>query len=222
LTATEAATLIELPTSQYQRLLYKHRALSSHFLSLSPQTHYYPLSLLTPPMARLLSQTLTRLSSSAKLPNPTTAHLSLSPRILTHRNRSNQSGKAQLVEVDLDSSSSSDREVEVMGVKRLEDVIHSIIVRRSAPDWLPFIPGSSYWVPPRRRAPGLVELVGKLTNPLSDEENMAFTTERGWPSSAYFIEGSAAHPVPMELQVKVEVKVEDNTENASQSEDEEG
>jgi hypothetical protein len=173
-------------------------------------------------MARLLSQTLTRLSSSAKLPNPTTAHLSLSPRILTHRNRSNQSGKAQLVEVDLDSSSSSDREVEVMGVKRLEDVIHSIIVRRSAPDWLPFIPGSSYWVPPRRRAPGLVELVGRLTNPLSDEENMAFTTERGWPSSSYFIEGTAAHPVPMELQVKVEVKVEDNTDNASQSEDEEG
>ncbi|XP_058189311.1 uncharacterized protein LOC131306897 [Rhododendron vialii] len=187
-------------------------------------------------MARVLSQTLTRLSStSPKFPNPTTLSYSysppspLSPRILTQRNRSNQSGKAQLLEVDLDSSSSSSSdgasaggEVEVMGVRRLEDVIHGIIVRRSAPDWLPFVPGSSYWVPPRRRAPGIVEFVGKLTNPLSDEENMSFATERGWPSTAYFIDGAAAHPVPLELQVKVEVKVEDNTDNESQSEDAEG
>ncbi|KAF7154624.1 hypothetical protein RHSIM_Rhsim01G0117300 [Rhododendron simsii] len=151
-------------------------------------------------MARVFSQALTRLSStSPKFPNPTTLSYNppspLSPRILTQRNRSNQSGKAQLLEVDLDSSSSSSSdgasaggEVEVMGVRRLEDVIHGIIVRRSAPDWLPFVPGSSYWVPPRRRAPGIVEFVGKLANPLSEEESMSFATERGWPSTAYFID----------------------------------
>ncbi|PSR85205.1 Cadherin-4 like [Actinidia chinensis var. chinensis] len=167
-------------------------------------------------MARVLSQTLARISSS---PFPNT--IILSPRILIHRNRSNQSGKAQLVEIDLESDGGGGGEVEVMGLRKLEDVIHSIIVRRSAPDWLPFIPGSSYWVPPRRRPSGIVELVGKLTNPLSDEENMSFTSERGWPSSAYFIEGSM-HPVPLDLQVKVEVKVQDNSDNAPQSEDEEG
>ena len=93
------------------------------------------------------------------------------------------------MEVDLESDGGGG-EVEVMGVRKLEDVIHSIIVRRSAPDWLPFIPGSSYWVPARRRPSGVVELVGKLTNLLSDEENMSFSSERGWPSSAYFIEGT--------------------------------
>ncbi|KAL6977857.1 hypothetical protein U1Q18_026640 [Sarracenia purpurea var. burkii] len=179
-------------------------------------------------MARLLSQTLTRISSSP-LPNHTILYtnsvsssspLGLSPRILTHRNRSNQSGKAQLIEVDLESDGGGGGEVEVMGVRKLEDVIHNIIVRRSAPDWLPFIPGSSYWVPPRRRPSGVVELIGKLTKPLSDEESMSFATERGWPSSVYFIDGST-NPVPMELQVKVEVKVQDNSDNASQSEDEE-
>ncbi|CAL5375433.1 unnamed protein product [Camellia sinensis] len=180
-------------------------------------------------MARVLSQTLTRISSSP-LPNSTILYtksssssspLALSPRILSHRNRSNQSGKAQLVEVDLDSDGSGGGEIEVMGVRKLEDVIHSIIVRRSAPDWLPFIPGSSYWVPPRRRPSGIVELIGKLTKPLSEEEGMSFTTERGWPSSTYFIEGSAPmHPVPLELQA--ELKVEDNLDNASRSEDEEG
>jgi len=36
-------------------------------------------------------------------------------------------------------------EVEVLGLRKLEDALHSIIVRQSAPDWLPFVPGSSYW-----------------------------------------------------------------------------
>ncbi|KAF5956541.1 hypothetical protein HYC85_003766 [Camellia sinensis] len=155
-------------------------------------------------MARVLSQTLTRISSSP-LPNSTILYtksssssspLALSPRILSHRNQSNQSGKAQLVEVDLDSDGSGGGEIEVMGVRKLEDVIHSIIVRRSAPDWLPFIPGSSYWVPPRRRPSGIVELIGKLTKPLSEEEGMSFTTERGWPSSTYFIEGNSEISIP--------------------------
>ena len=48
---------------------------------------------------------------------------------------------------------------------KLEDAIHRIIVRRSAPDWLPFLPGSSYWVPPpRSRDYGLNQLVEKLAN----------------------------------------------------------
>lgn len=37
-----------------------------------------------------------------------------------------------------------------------------------------------------------------------------------------FTAGAAAHPVPLEMQVKLEVKVEDNTDNESQSEDAEG
>lgn len=32
--------------------------------------------------------------------------------------------------------------------RQFEDFLRDVIVRQSAPDWLPFIPGSSYWVPP--------------------------------------------------------------------------
>uniref|UniRef100_A0A5B7BJX4 Uncharacterized protein n=1 Tax=Davidia involucrata TaxID=16924 RepID=A0A5B7BJX4_DAVIN len=174
-------------------------------------------------MARVLSQTLIRISSSSST-TPTfffrkSAPVGLSSRILTHRNRSTQSGKAQLIEVDLEA----DGEQEVLGIRRLEDVIDSIIVKRSAPDWLPFIPGSSYWVPPRSRPySGLAELVGKLVNPLNEDEVMSLTTSRGWPSTDYFIEGSgaSAHPVPMGVAFEVEVNVQKTSENASQSEEE--
>nr|DAD45958.1 TPA_asm: hypothetical protein HUJ06_004188 [Nelumbo nucifera] len=135
-------------------------------------------------MARIISQTLIRTSSptflSSKLPP-----FAPSSRLVNHRNRSNRSEKAQLIEVDLDPES----EVEVLGLRRLEEAIHGIIVRRSAPDWLPFIPGSSYWVPPRKRPYGIVELVGKLANPLTEEEMLSLKSIRGWPSSSYFVEG---------------------------------
>ncbi|XP_058068150.1 uncharacterized protein LOC131217274 isoform X2 [Magnolia sinica] len=138
-------------------------------------------------MARILSQTLIRSSSSSFFPSPNCP--SISPptsRLLNLRNRSNQSDKSHLIEVDLDPDGSDG---EMLGMRRLEDAIHRIIVRRSAPDWLPFMPGSSYWIPPRKRPHSISELVGRLANPLSEEEAMSLTTVRGWPSSAYFIEG---------------------------------
>ncbi|XP_059637523.1 uncharacterized protein LOC132279541 isoform X1 [Cornus florida] len=170
-------------------------------------------------MARVLSQTLIRNSLSASRNSGISFNKSPISGILTQRNGSNQSGKSQLIELDLESEG----EVEVLGIRKLEDVIHNIIIKRSAPDWLPFIPGSSYWVPPRRRPYNVVELVGKLTSPLTDEETRSFTTVRGWPSSAFFLEGtSTTFPVPMEAEGEGDVKVQNNSENASQSEDEEG
>lgn len=83
-----------------------------------------------------------------------------------------------------------------MGAKRLEDVLHGIYAQRSAPDWLPFVPGSSYWVPPKSKktavaAADFVRLVKTMSvEPLTQEEAMSFKTARGWPSSAYFVEGS--------------------------------
>ncbi|KAJ4963517.1 hypothetical protein NE237_023456 [Protea cynaroides] len=159
-------------------------------------------------MARALSQTLMRVSSSPSFLSSKAQLLAPSSRFINHRNRSNRSEKAQLVEVDLDS----DNEVEVLGLRRLEEAIHGIIVRRSAPDWLPFVPGSSYWVPPRRRPSGFLDLVGKLANPLTEEELLSLTTVRGWPSSAYFVEGASPYPVDNDKNLK----------KTSQSEDEEG
>ncbi|XP_059637524.1 uncharacterized protein LOC132279541 isoform X2 [Cornus florida] len=160
-------------------------------------------------MARVLSQTLIRNSLSASRNSGISFNKSPISGILTQRNGSNQSGKSQLIELDLESEG----EVEVLGIRKLEDVIHNIIIKRSAPDWLPFIPGSSYWVPPRRRPYNVVELVGKLTSPLTDEETRSFTTVRGT---------STTFPVPMEAEGEGDVKVQNNSENASQSEDEEG
>ncbi|XP_023765463.1 uncharacterized protein LOC111913972 [Lactuca sativa] len=165
-------------------------------------------------MARLFSQTLIRTTSSASK-SLQTFKLSISQQ---HRFAS-QSGKSQLIEVDLES----DSDVEVLGLRKLEDAIHSIIVRQSAPDWLPFVPGSSYWVPPRRHRPdshGIISVLRKFSKPLTDEESMSISSSRGWPSSAYFIEGtSVMQPLTMEMEAEV---VHSNEENIPDAENEEG
>ncbi|CAA2993304.1 Hypothetical predicted protein [Olea europaea subsp. europaea] len=95
------------------------------------------------------------------------------------------------------------------GIKKLEEAMHRIVVRRSAPNWLPFLPGYSYWVPPSnsngimRHPQGLIEVVGKLAmeavpnwetplDILTEDKTMSFSSarDRGWPSSTYFIEGA--------------------------------
>ncbi|KAH7564870.1 hypothetical protein ACOSP7_021286 [Xanthoceras sorbifolium] len=98
-------------------------------------------------------------------------------------------------------------------LSKLEDAIHRIIVRRSAPDWLPFLPGYSYWVPPpTSQFYGVAQLVEKLANPLTPEQSMSTSSVRGWPSSDYFIRGAGLHPVDVEM----------TSANLSQSDDEEG
>ncbi|XP_071725426.1 uncharacterized protein [Rutidosis leptorrhynchoides] len=155
-------------------------------------------------MARFLSQTLIRSTSSGSLQT-------LKFGVSQPNRFSSRSGKAQLIEIDLEQD-------EIIGLRKLDDAIHNIIVRQSAPDWLPFVPGSSYWVPPRRRpseSHGLVDVLNRLTNTLTQDESMSLSTSRGWPSSAYFIEGT----YPFE---SVEVIDDNNQEAMSQHDDEEG
>ncbi|KAL2462962.1 hypothetical protein Fot_54199 [Forsythia ovata] len=118
-----------------------------------------------------------------------------------------------LVELDPPSSSQSNSheaaaEVISAGIKKLKKAIHRIVVHRSAPDWLPFLPGHSYWVPPSnsngimRHPQSLIEVVGNLTmvaetnqgtplDFLSEDETMSFSSAHGWPSTTYFIKGNA-------------------------------
>ncbi|KAL7137078.1 hypothetical protein ABFS83_10G070100 [Erythranthe nasuta] len=188
-------------------------------------------------MSRFLSQSLLR--ASLRPPTALISH---------HRHRSNKSHQAQLIEVDLDGASSSQSdspessaEVITLGIKKLEDAIHSIIVRRAAPDWLPFLPGYSYWVPPRgtsmrnHPAGSMIEVIEKLNSSrdtrnqrlqrdlLSEDEQMSLTSAKGWPSTAVFIEGtSPVHPIPV-VQMSVTIQNnEDSADDASSSEDEEG
>ncbi|KAF3452735.1 hypothetical protein FNV43_RR03168 [Rhamnella rubrinervis] len=143
-------------------------------------------------MARVLSKTaLLRHSLSSRLLG---GPISL---LRTNRARSTLSGEPQLIEVDLDStssssSSSSDGESEAFMMRKLDDLVQMIVVQKSTPDWLPFVPGSSFWVPPRLKPVKFVDLIGKLADQLSEEECLSLATERGWPCSNFFFDGSSA------------------------------
>ncbi|XP_025825901.1 uncharacterized protein LOC112901245 isoform X2 [Panicum hallii] len=117
------------------------------------------------------------------------------------------SAKVEFVEIDLSEESPSSSsggggsgesaKVQAQrGMRRLEDAIHGVLVRRAAPEWLPFVPGASYWVPPMPRPLGVADLLGAAVYTASGapamtaEEAMSFRTVRGWPSAAYFVEGT--------------------------------
>ncbi|RRT71900.1 hypothetical protein B296_00033690 [Ensete ventricosum] len=135
-------------------------------------------------MARLLSaRTLAGAS-----PSLTTAARTISLRRLSGRP---DEKVEELFEQEIEEEDPSP-EIEVLGMRRLEEAIHAIIVRRFAPDWLPFIPGSSYWVPRRGRPPGVVELVSSLSTPLTVDKLMSFTSDLVLSPSAYFVEGNEA------------------------------
>ncbi|KAJ4830233.1 hypothetical protein Tsubulata_037556 [Turnera subulata] len=165
-------------------------------------------------MARSLSLSLSRSYAAV---SSTSAARPCSSRLLSVRAQSNL--PPSLNELAAEDSSSTDPLL-----RKLEDAIHRIIVRRAAPDWLPFIPGSSYWVPPPRSgsssSSGIAHLVEKLANPLTDEQSLSTTTVRGWPSSDYFVKGTLPHAGEIEV-VPPKVVVETNPTNLSKSEDEE-
>ncbi|KAH7857795.1 hypothetical protein Vadar_016526 [Vaccinium darrowii] len=131
----------------------------------------------------------------------TTSH-----RLVAFRTQSSQSERVE-TNVVVESSDS-----ETLAVQSIEDAIHRIIERRSAPDWLPFVPGSSYWVPPRKPSYGIADLVEKLANSLTDDEVMSLATTRGWPSSSFFVNDTSPDPA----------EVESTSTCTSQSVDEEG
>ncbi|XP_068638517.1 uncharacterized protein [Aristolochia californica] len=159
-------------------------------------------------MARLLSQSQTLIRESCLSLSLKSATFPPLYRFLSHRNRSHkQPEKGQLIEIEIEG----DSEFEVLGLRRLEDALHGVIVRRLTPDWLPFLPGSSYWVPPKKLPLGVLEVIGMATNPLTEEEFLSLTTVRGWPSSSYYVEGGAPH------QIKSKPK-----KKATESEDDEG
>uniref|UniRef100_A0A0A9EY62 Uncharacterized protein n=1 Tax=Arundo donax TaxID=35708 RepID=A0A0A9EY62_ARUDO len=144
-------------------------------------------------MARLLARTLTLARPGA------------SPSAVRLRTSRALSAKVEFVEIDLSeespSSSGAGDSAAKMGMRRLEDAIHRVLVRRGAPDWLPFVPGGSYWVPPMPRPLGVADLLGAAVYTgrgaavMTEEEAMCFTTPRGWPSAAYFVEGKFPRPV---------------------------
>ncbi|VVA91579.1 unnamed protein product [Arabis nemorensis] len=146
----------------------------------------------------------------------TTSSLLPSSNLVSSRSQSSDrrpSHVGDLYEIDTSASQSPSDPL----IQKLEDAVHRIFVRRSAPDWLPFVPGASYWVPPPgsgSQTHGIAQLVAKLANPLTDEESLSANSSHGWPSSDYFLKGVQ----PRLMETKSETTL--NTE--SHSEDEEG
>ncbi|KAL6953553.1 hypothetical protein U1Q18_044983 [Sarracenia purpurea var. burkii] len=139
-------------------------------------------------MARSIYQTIVRIPQPPLFPIKSPSSSSCATRLVAFRTHSSQSGNSSRVDPNLLDSDTDQREV--LAVQKIGDAIHRIIVRRSAPDWLPFVPGSSYWVPPQRPSYGIAQLVVKLANTLTDDQVMSLTNSRGWPSSAFFLNGS--------------------------------
>ncbi|MQL85912.1 hypothetical protein Taro_018432 [Colocasia esculenta] len=162
-------------------------------------------------MARILSQTLLRETQTLVRDRPPASHLlggrPCSPllpprsRLISVRWRSGRPHKfVHVFEVELEATADGGASPSAAAAARgeaaarwLESVIHGILERQAAPDWLPFVPGASYWVPPRRRSEGLAELLGRMSDPMSDEEVMSLTTMRGWPCAQHLVGDMAWH-----------------------------
>jgi hypothetical protein len=84
----------------------------------------------------------------------------------------------------------------------LEEAIDSAMARAAEPDWAPFRPGTSYFVPPRPAgvAQGILALIGhggghigSSASPRrglsTDEARAVVADSRGYPCSIYFIKG---------------------------------
>uniref|UniRef100_A0A7N0ZZR0 Uncharacterized protein n=1 Tax=Kalanchoe fedtschenkoi TaxID=63787 RepID=A0A7N0ZZR0_KALFE len=128
-----------------------------------------------------------RQSSTAAPSLPSSSSILLQRRL--------RSAEADAIESNIDPPSAAAKPDQLSPLFTVfEDLIHGMIVQRCEPAWLPFVPGSSFWVPPRPQSGTFVRAVEKfseVTHSLSDEETMALTTMRGWPSSAFFLHGKS-------------------------------
>lgn len=107
------------------------------------------------------------------------------------------SSKPELFEIDLDSPSPAST------IKKMEEIIHSIIIQKSTPDWLPFLPGSSFWVPlPSHGSKRVSDFIEIFTNQLTPDEHLSLTTGRGWPCLPFLIQ-DGEHPEQEEEGVNV-------------------
>ncbi|XP_020578684.1 uncharacterized protein LOC110023549 [Phalaenopsis equestris] len=148
-------------------------------------------------MARPLSQALLRNTRSVPCDRSAFGHLlrsiaySPSSRRVGIRRHSDQPKAGQLIEIDLSQGTdASNVDVEIPTTRRLEEAIEVFFVHKSAPIWLPFAPGSSYWIPPRSRSQGFVPgIFGRLEESLTKEEVLSHSSRRGWPSLSYFVDG---------------------------------
>ncbi|KAL0916653.1 hypothetical protein M5K25_014181 [Dendrobium thyrsiflorum] len=148
-------------------------------------------------MARRLSQALIHNSQSVARDLSASGHLlrglALSPssRLVGVRLHSDHPKAGHLIEIDLSQAAdAANVDVEILTTRGMENAIEALFVHKSAPGWLPFAPGSSYWIPPRSRGQGFgLGSIGRLEKSLTKEEVLSQGSRRGWPSLSFFADG---------------------------------
>ncbi|OIW18700.1 hypothetical protein TanjilG_13452 [Lupinus angustifolius] len=175
-------------------------------------------------MVMLISNTLLLRNASRSLSNinnPFSTILTSSH----HRHQSSQASKStpQLPVIENEEND--------LYLKLLEDNIQRFIVNKATPDWLPFIPGSSFWVPP---TPSPSTFFHNITAQRRRHHNPLSLSLRASPQSLnLFIpenESGVGGDSAVEVNdtpegtevVTVKVKVQSIPENISVTEDEEG
>ncbi|XP_057431684.1 uncharacterized protein LOC130724475 [Lotus japonicus] len=137
-----------------------------------------------------------------------------------HRHRSSRATKATLTEIDAEHE---------VTLKMFDDLIQRILVKKATPDWLPFLPGYSFWVPPRPSPSSVVHLAHRFNSSDQPQDALNLESHHGWPDPKYFLQGNApAHSGESGVELNlpeegtVKVKVITFSDNVANSEDEEG
>lgn len=150
-------------------------------------------------MARVLS------SRAAVLARRLGAQPQLQPQpvvVLSRRHNHTRRPAAEGLEEDAAGPSAPAADASALS-RRLEEAIDSAMARAAEPDWAPFRPGTSYFVPPRPAgvAQGILALIGhggghigSSASPRrglsTDEARAVVADSRGYPCSTYFIKGN--------------------------------
>ncbi|WCJ42280.1 hypothetical protein M5689_023099 [Euphorbia peplus] len=95
------------------------------------------------------------------------------------------SSKPQFSEIDLASCSGSTVDEEER-MTMMEELVKRVVLRNSTPDWLPFLPGSSFWVPPVKRCLNPADLERTLVQSITPQDFFPLNS-RGLPSYDYFV-----------------------------------
>ncbi|WVZ79074.1 hypothetical protein U9M48_026699 [Paspalum notatum var. saurae] len=150
-------------------------------------------------MARVLSS---RMAAAAVLARRLGARAQAQPGgVLTRRSIHTRRRAAEAAEEDA-AGTSAPADAAAL-TRRLEEAIDGAMARMAEPDWAPFRPGTSYFVPPRPAgaALGILALAGHGGGFMGvgsapprrglspDEARAVAAASRGYPCSAYFIDG---------------------------------
>ncbi|KAI3985789.1 hypothetical protein MKX01_026575 [Papaver californicum] len=124
------------------------------------------------------------------------ASTSTSSRFVTTLNRSSKSegGGGSLIEVNLET----DGENKIVGMKRLE------------------VQFMGLFVPPKKRPQGFAELIGKLANPLYEDETLSLTNARVLPCTSFFIDDMLQEYIPSYKMVSEESSHSSDLKSSSQ------